>query len=140
MPAIKVDRIEGQYAPTAAVTTNLARLVPIRPGAGVTALGKRLIFFSARVQVAGTTTAAVSFGTTSGGVASIMSTAEVAATVLGRKTTAAQADLAGNGVLKTPGAAEDFITGTYTLGAVNPVIHWAAVLIADDVVDDLFVA
>jgi hypothetical protein len=140
MPSVTMQRIEGQYAPTAAVTTNLARLVPIRPGAGMTVAGKRIAFFSCRVQVAGTTTAAVSFGTTSGGVSAIATVGEVAATVLGRKTTFAQADMAGNGVLKTPGAAEDFLTGTYTIGAVNPVIHWCIVLINDDVVDDLFVA
>jgi hypothetical protein len=106
----------------------------------MTVTGKRVIFFSCRVAVAGTTTAAVSFGTTSGGVASLMSAAEVAALVLGRKVVATGADLAGNGVEKVPGAAEDFITGTYTVGAVNPVLNWCAVLINSDVVDDLFIA
>lgn len=135
MPNPRIERYEGQYAPTGAGTVNLFRITPAVVAATTqTNQAKFILGFSVRVQIAGTTTAAVSFGTTAGGVTSIGSTTDIAATVLGRKTTMSGADLAGNGVLigGGSGATEQFLTATYTTGAVNPVIHWVILLINQD--------
>jgi hypothetical protein len=140
MAFVRFERIEDEHAPTLATTVNLYQLAAPRPGANLVVPARRIIFFSCRVITAGTTTAAVSFGTTTGGVSSIMASATVAATVAGRKIAPAGADLAGNSIAYVPGAAQEFITATYTIGAVHPVIRWCAVILNEDVLDKLLVA
>lgn len=151
MPLLKVERIEHTYDLAAGAsppdtlgpgTTNVHILIPKRISAGVTDRTKRVIFASVRVITAANGTGTLSMGTTTGGTTALMTTGDIGLGTAGRKLTASGADLAGNSVARSPGAADEFLTLTYTRGSDSntPRVQIVVVLVEGDVVDDLLVA
>ncbi len=120
---------QGRYAPTGSGSTTLGRVGTDTP------IGERVIGASARVYVAGDGTGTVSLGKT-GDTDAFMTTGNVASGVAGLKTTAAGADLAGNGTQYTSGTN---VVAEYTKGtdSTTPVISFMLLVVSGDTWDDL---
>lgn len=129
MAYVKVDRYSGEFAPTGSGVTVLRRL----------GTKERVIGFTSRVKVAGSGNGTVSFGR-AGDPDGFMKTTDVLSGATGRKESATGDDLAGNGYQSSTDSDNgNNIVGEYTIGTdvTTPVIAWTALVIQDDVWDDL---